>query len=144
MGEMRRFLAAGLSAAVIAFYALMVGGEPSVVRAAIMGVLSLFAVQLGRRQGGLNSLALATVAWQLALHAPDRRQHVKLLDVGSGALDPDAGRAVLLLEWHNFRLIHAPKVLAALQGYNLLRTDKNGWIELTTDGERLWVGVERR
>ena len=58
LGARRRFLAAGLSAVVIAFYALMVGAEPSVVRAAIMGVLSLFAVQLGRRQDGLNSLAL--------------------------------------------------------------------------------------
>ena len=58
LGARRRFLAAGLSAVVIVFYALMVGAEPSVVRAAIMGVLSLFAVQLGRRQDGLNSLAL--------------------------------------------------------------------------------------
>ncbi len=58
LGAPRRFLAAGLSAVVIAFYALLVGAEPSVVRAAIMGVLSLFAVQLGRRQDGLNSLAL--------------------------------------------------------------------------------------
>ena len=58
LGAQRRFLAAGLSAAMIAFYALLVGAEPSVVRAAIMGVLSLFAVQLGRRQDGLNSLAL--------------------------------------------------------------------------------------
>jgi competence protein ComEC len=58
LGAPRRFLAAGLSAVVIAFYALLVGAGPSVVRAAIMGVLSLFAVQLGRRQDGLNSLAV--------------------------------------------------------------------------------------
>ena len=36
LGAQRRFLAAGLSAAVIAFYAVMVGAEPSVVRAAII------------------------------------------------------------------------------------------------------------
>jgi predicted membrane metal-binding protein len=30
-----------------------------------------------------------------------------------------------------------------LQGYTVLRTDRNGWIELTTDGERMWVEVER-
>lgn len=25
----------------------------------------------------------------------------------------------------------------------LLRSDRDGWIELTTDGERMWVEVER-
>lgn len=68
LGARRRFLAAGLSAAAIAFYALMVGAEPSVVRAAIMGSFSLFAVQLGRRQDGLNSLAL--VAALMAAFSP--------------------------------------------------------------------------
>jgi beta-lactamase superfamily II metal-dependent hydrolase len=38
----------------------------------------------------------------------------------------------------------SPETLEALQGYNLLRTDRNGWIELTTDGEQMWVEVERR
>jgi len=37
-----------------------------------------------------------------------------------------------------------PETLDAVQGYNLLRTDRNGWIELITDGELLWVEVERR
>ena len=37
-----------------------------------------------------------------------------------------------------------PRALQAIQGYNLLRTDRNGWIELTTDGEQLWVEVERK
>lgn len=37
-----------------------------------------------------------------------------------------------------------PQVVEAAEKYNLLRTDKNGWIELTTDGEKLWVEVERR
>jgi hypothetical protein len=35
-------------------------------------------------------------------------------------------------------------LLAATEGYTLLRTDQNGWIELTTDGEQMWVGVEKR
>jgi hypothetical protein len=35
------------------------------------------------------------------------------------------------------------KTLEALEGYQLLRTDQNGWIEVSTDGERLWVEVER-
>lgn len=37
-----------------------------------------------------------------------------------------------------------PQVLDTLQGYTLLRTDQNGWIELTTDGEQILVEVERR
>jgi beta-lactamase superfamily II metal-dependent hydrolase len=36
------------------------------------------------------------------------------------------------------------EVMDAVQGYSLLRTDQNGWIELSTDGERMWVEAERR
>ena len=38
----------------------------------------------------------------------------------------------------------SPETLALLQGYSVLRTDRNGWIELTTDGEKMWVEVERK
>jgi len=38
----------------------------------------------------------------------------------------------------------SPETLKALQGYNLLRTDQNGWIELSTDGEQMWVEVPRK
>ncbi|HKJ28431.1 MAG TPA: ComEC/Rec2 family competence protein [Anaerolineales bacterium] len=34
------------------------------------------------------------------------------------------------------------EVLAALEGTLILRTDAHGWVEFTTDGERLWVAVE--
>jgi competence protein ComEC len=37
-----------------------------------------------------------------------------------------------------------PQVLDSLKGYNMLRTDKNGWIEISTDGEQMWVEVERK
>jgi beta-lactamase superfamily II metal-dependent hydrolase len=37
-----------------------------------------------------------------------------------------------------------PETLEAVEGYTLLRTDRNGWIELTTDGEKMWVEVEKR
>jgi competence protein ComEC len=37
----------------------------------------------------------------------------------------------------------SPETLQAVEGYNLLRTDRDGWIELTTDGDQLWVEVER-
>jgi competence protein ComEC len=34
--------------------------------------------------------------------------------------------------------------LDALAGRSLLRTDQNGWIEITTDGKQMWVEVERK
>jgi beta-lactamase superfamily II metal-dependent hydrolase len=37
-----------------------------------------------------------------------------------------------------------PEVLEALKDYTLQRTDQNGWIELSTDGEQIWVEVERK
>jgi beta-lactamase superfamily II metal-dependent hydrolase len=36
----------------------------------------------------------------------------------------------------------SPETLALLQGYTVLRTDRNGWIELSTDGVQMWVEVE--
>jgi competence protein ComEC len=36
------------------------------------------------------------------------------------------------------------ETIQALEGYNLLRTDLNGWINLTTDGKQMWVEVEKR
>ncbi len=42
----------------ISLYTVMVGADAAVVRAAIMGGLSLFAGQVGRRQHGLNSLGV--------------------------------------------------------------------------------------
>jgi competence protein ComEC len=37
-----------------------------------------------------------------------------------------------------------PEVLESIKDYQLLRTDQNGWIEITTDGQRMWVNVERK
>jgi competence protein ComEC len=36
------------------------------------------------------------------------------------------------------------EVLETIKDYDLLRTDRNGWIELSTDGEQMWVNVERK
>ncbi len=44
----------------------------------------------------------------------------------------------------NRKGLPSPELLTALEGYTLLRTDQDGWIELTTDGERLWVEVEKK
>jgi hypothetical protein len=37
----------------------------------------------------------------------------------------------------------SPETLDALKGYSLLRTDLNGWVEVSTDGEQMWVSAER-
>jgi hypothetical protein len=37
-----------------------------------------------------------------------------------------------------------PEALEAVEGHILLRTDQDGWIELISDGEQLWVEVEKR
>ena len=52
----------------IGFYTFLVGANAAVVRAAIMGTLSIFAVQVGRRQQGLNTLAF--VAALMAVFNP--------------------------------------------------------------------------
>ncbi|MBU1660894.1 MAG: ComEC/Rec2 family competence protein [Chloroflexi bacterium] len=50
----------------IAIYTLLVGADPAVVRAAIMGGFALFARQVGRRQHGLNALAFTAAIMALA------------------------------------------------------------------------------
>ncbi len=50
----------------ILIYTLLVGADPAVVRAAIMGGLSLLALRLGRRTHGLASLGAAGVAMTVA------------------------------------------------------------------------------
>lgn len=36
------------------------------------------------------------------------------------------------------------ETLETVKEYSLLRTDQNGWIEITTNGEQMWVNVERQ
>jgi competence protein ComEC len=36
------------------------------------------------------------------------------------------------------------EVLESVKDYDLLRTDRNGWIDITTDGSQMWVNVERQ
>jgi competence protein ComEC len=66
LGPLRGALAA---LAGIIFYTLLVGSEPPVVRAAIMGAVGLLAVQIGRKQVGVNTLA--AVAAGMALCYPN-------------------------------------------------------------------------
>lgn len=51
--------------------------------------------------------------------------------------------ALISVEAGNRRGLPSRETLRALEGTTVLRTDVNGWIELATDGERLWVEVER-
>lgn len=51
--------AAWLAVVAIVGYAFLVGGQPSVQRAAVMGGLYVVATALGRQSGGLSALALA-------------------------------------------------------------------------------------
>ena len=72
LGRWRGMLAAWMG---IALYAALAGASASVLRSAIMGGVSIFALRLGRRQSGLNSLAF--VAALMVLFDP----HI-LWDVG--------------------------------------------------------------
>jgi len=67
--------AALFAVASVGAYAILVGGDPAVVRAAIMGSLSLVAARLGRRTYGLTTLAFS--AWLMTLLNP-----MVLWDVG--------------------------------------------------------------
>ena len=60
---------------VIALYALLVGGDPPVLRAAIMGMVSVLAFFVGRRSLALNTLSLAVLIMTIA-------QPTQLYDVG--------------------------------------------------------------
>jgi len=62
LGQRRGAILAALG---IALYTLLVGADAAVVRAAIMGGLALFARQVGRRQTGLNTLALTAALMAL-------------------------------------------------------------------------------
>jgi competence protein ComEC len=65
LGPRRGALAAVVG---VVIYTILVGASAGVVRAAIMACLGVFAAQLGRRQDGVNSLAL--VAALMALVTP--------------------------------------------------------------------------
>jgi competence protein ComEC len=74
-----------------------------------------------------------------------------LADSGYAPLNPPEwithwrSQVVLLsVEAGNEEGLPSAETLAALKGHSLLRTDQNGWIELTTDGKQMWVEVERK
>ncbi len=58
-----------------------------------------------------------------------------------GALRPRL--AVLSVAADDYAGLPSEETLDALAGYSLLRTDRNGWVEISTDGARMWVVVEK-
>jgi competence protein ComEC len=63
---LQRYVALLVALAVIALYVVLVGAEPPVLRAAIMGGLSTLALIVGRQSDGLTSLLVAAslmTAW---------------------------------------------------------------------------------
>ncbi len=56
-----RWKAAIFSIVAVFFYALLVGMEPAVMRAAIMGAMAILGTQIGRRGSGLNTLVFTAV-----------------------------------------------------------------------------------
>jgi competence protein ComEC len=96
-----------------------------------MGFEEMEALENGRRVGRVSALLLAdsgfaplnTQEWIANL-----RPQVVLLSVSP----KDATG------------LPSPEALKVVEGYTVLRTDRNGWIELTTDGEQMWVEVEKK
>ncbi len=64
----RRYVAIAITCGLIGLYTILVGAEPPVMRATIMGVLGALAIILGRRAHGMTSLAAAT--WLMTLWDP--------------------------------------------------------------------------
>jgi competence protein ComEC len=91
----------------------------------------LEALDYGHQIGPVSALLLADQGyapsnppeWIAALHP-----QLLLLNVAAGDKDGRPDR----------------ETIEAIQGYTLLRTDQNGWIQLSTDGGQMWVEVEKR
>lgn len=62
---LRHFRALLFTLAGVAFYTVLVGAQPSVVRAAVMGGFGLLGAQIGRRQSGANTLAFTAALMSL-------------------------------------------------------------------------------
>jgi competence protein ComEC len=153
-----RELQAGLIAAKIPIHPAEAGqaldlGEGAVLRTlAVTSRGAVLLLEWGNFQALLpvgldfDSLeALASGAGQSSLTA------LLLVDGGSAPLNPPEWIAawqpqVVLLNVApgDRRGLPDPETLQAMQGYPVLRTDRNGWIELVTDGEQVWLEVERR
>ena len=73
-----------------------------------------------------------------------------LPDGGYAAVNPTdwlqrlaPGLVLISVAAGNDRGLPSPAVVSWLQGRSVLRTDRDGWIELISDGRQLWVQAER-
>jgi beta-lactamase superfamily II metal-dependent hydrolase len=111
-----------------------------------MGGLTLLAVQIGRRQEALNTLE----ALQSDLSLGEVTA-LLLAESGYTPANPPGWiaelrpRVILLSVSAGDRQgLPSPETLEAVRDYTLLRTDRNGWIEMTTDSEQMRVEVGRK
>ncbi len=134
-----------ISAIGIILYTLLVGANPAVVRAAILGILTLVGYQLGRRQTGLNSLVFVAavmavitpaVLWDVSFQLSFAATLGTILYAGMFT-QWFSQLALLNVKAADKTGLPSPETLEALAGYNLLCTDQNGWIEITTDGSQM-------
>jgi competence protein ComEC len=91
---------------------------------------TLAELENGRKIGPVTALLLADSGYA-PVNPPD----------WLAALDPQL--AVLSVAAGDPDGLPDQAVLAALQGTTLLRTDRDGWIEVSTDGNSLWVTKEK-
>lgn len=87
-----------------------------------------------KRQAGLSSITALLLPGNGAVpeDLPGWIEHIhpQVILLSAAADDRQAGSWISKLQ--------------DIQGYPLLRTDRNGWVELTTDGSRLWVEAEKQ
>ena len=79
--------------------------------------------------GGITALLLADAGYAPS-NPPELLAH----------LNPQLG--LLSAAVDDFDGLPDEAVIDALEGRTLLRTDRNGWIEITSDGDKLWVEAE--
>lgn len=93
--------------------------------------VALDELQSGKSVGPVSALLLAESGYA-PVNPPEWVQNLRpqLVILGVAAGDPDG-------------LPH-DETLEAVAGYTLLRTNRNGWIKLTTDGREMWVEVEKK
>ncbi len=92
---------------------------------------TLQALESGESVGPVSVLLLSQSGYA-PLAPPEWLQNLnpRLVVISVGTADKDGLPSVETLE--------------LLKDYSVLRTDLNGWIEVSTDGSRMWVSSERR
>lgn len=125
-GSYLRVLAAGQRGAVL----LLEWGNFRALLPVGMSFEELEALENSRRVGRVSALLLADAGY-----APLNTEEL------IANLQPQV--VLLSVSLKDATGLPSPEALQAVEGYTLLRTDRNGWIELTTDGEQMWVEAEK-